>query len=79
MPFDPNAIANSPTVALVVVLVILGLFIIGVIVPGKYVEALLVRIDRMAAAQERENEIEQAKLDWERSHPGDRRGAPGNG
>jgi len=72
---DPNAIINSPAPALFLALVLLGLFITAVIVPGRLVDAILLRFDRMAAAFEERNRIDDERQKWEREHD-ERRGAP---
>lgn len=75
MPFDADRIAASPLVALVFVLIVCGLFIAGIIVRGKLVDDLLLRLDRMSAAQEEANRLNRERLDWDRAHE-ERRSKP---
>ena len=69
MSLDPNAIASSPTVALVLALSIIVSFVTGSIVSGKSYQRLMDSLDKLTSAVDTQNALTRQALNKRNDHP----------
>ena len=68
MNIDPNSMASSGAVALVLSLTFVGMFITGTIVSGKIYDRLLLIVEHLTSALETQNRLTAQALSKREDH-----------
>ena len=68
MTIDPNSIASSGAVALVLSVTFVGMFVTGTVVSGRIYERLLTIVERLTSALETQNRLTAQALSKREDH-----------